>query len=124
MIKVTAAVIRQGDKVLICKRPKEKNHGGLWEFPGGKVEAGETLFDCIIRECREELCITLEPIKIVTTIQNGDFEITFIECRILSGEITLTEHENFMWISKQDTDNIDFCPTDKKALKEIFSSIR
>ena len=122
MIKVTAAVIRQGEKVMICKRPKDKNHGGLWEFPGGKVEAGETLFDCIKRECREELCIELEPKNIITTIQNGEYEITFIESGIFSGKLTLTEHEDLMWISKHDTENIDFCPTDKMVLEKIFGS--
>jgi mutator protein MutT len=121
-IKVTAAVIRDGEKVLICKRPAGKRHGGLWEFPGGKVEPGETLFDCIIRECREELSITLRPIKTITAIENGGYEITFIECEIASGVLTLNEHEEFRWISTADTAGLEFCPTDKQALAAIFSN--
>ena len=120
-IKVTAAVIRNGERVLICKRPVGKRHGGLWEFPGGKVEPGETLFDCIVRECREELSITLRPIKTITAIENGGYEITFIQCGIASGELTLNEHEECRWISAADTVGLEFCPTDKQALAAIFS---
>ena len=119
-IKVTAAVIRDGEKVLICKRPKNKRHGGLWEFPGGKVEPGEAHFDCIVRECREELCITLRPIKTITAIENGGYEITFIECEIVSGTLTLNEHEECRWISADDVAGLEFCPTDRQALKAIF----
>ena len=121
-IKVTAAVIRNGEKVLICKRPVDKKHGGLWEFPGGKVEPDETLFDCIIRECREELGITLHPIKIITAIENGGYEITFIECRIVSGELTLNEHKDSRWVSAAGTAELEFCPTDRQALSYIFQN--
>lgn len=121
-IRVTAAVIRDGERVLICKRPVGKRHGGLWEFPGGKVEPGETLFECIVRECREELSITLCPIKTITAIENGGYEITFIECGIAFGELTLNEHEEYRWISAADTAELEFCPTDRQALKEIFSN--
>ena len=121
MIKVTAAVIRDGEKVLICRRPKGKNHSGMWEFPGGKVEPGENLFDCIIRECQEELCIMLEPVRVITVIQNGEHEITFLECVILDGDITLLEHEALMWINKNDADSVDLCPGDRLALGAIFA---
>ncbi len=58
-LEVTAAIIRQNGKILICQRPADKNCGLLWEFPGGKIEAGETGEQCIVRECKEELGITL-----------------------------------------------------------------
>lgn len=121
-IRVTAAVIRDGERVLICKRPVGKRHGGLWEFPGGKVEPGETLFECIVRECREELSITLCPIKTITAIENGGYEITFIECEFASGVLTLNEHEECRWISDADIARLEFCPMDRQALAAIFSN--
>ena len=63
ILKVTAAIIRDGDKLLLCQRPKEKSCGLLWEFPGGKIELNETPEQCIARECMEELNIKLEDVK-------------------------------------------------------------
>ena len=120
MIQVTAAVIRNGDKVMICKRPKDKRLGGKWEFPGGKVEPGETLFDCIKRECMEELGITIEPKREITSIENENVCLHFIEAVIIKGDIKLKEHESAEWISKVDTDKFEFCPADKEALKHIL----
>ena len=63
-IKVTAAVIRNNNgDILLCQRPEHKKHGLLWEFPGGKVEPKETNVDCLIRECKEELGVTIDVIK-------------------------------------------------------------
>lgn len=67
-LEVTAAIIRQNGKILICQRPAEKNCGLLWEFPGGKIEAGETGEQCIVRECQEELSITLSVERELTDI--------------------------------------------------------
>ena len=120
MIQVTAAVIKDGEKVLVCKRPKEKHHGGQWEFPGGKVEPGETLFDCIIRECREELGITLAPKQEIICTDNENISLHFIEAEIAYGELTLNEHEAVEWISKSDVERFEFCPADKRALEYIW----
>ena len=120
MIQVTAAVIRDGEKVMICKRPRGKRHGGQWEFPGGKVESGESLFECIIRECREELCILIEPRKEIVAIEIGDYTLHFIESVIVSGQITLNEHEAVEWIGKDDVERFEFCSGDKKALEFIW----
>ena len=120
MIQVTAAVIRDGEKVMICKRPLGKRHGGQWEFPGGKVESGESLFDCIIRECQEELGITLVPQREIICIDNENIALHFIECVIIDGTMTLNEHEAVKWISKDDIERFEFCPADKKALKYIW----
>ena len=120
MIQVTAAVIRDGEKVMICKRPAGKRNGGQWEFPGGKVESGESLFDCIVRECQEELCILIKPQKEIVAIEMGNYTLHFIESIIVSGTVTLNEHENSVWISKGDIERFEFCPADKKALKYIW----
>ena len=67
-LEVTAAIIRQNGKILICQRPAEKNCGLLWEFPGGKIEGGETGEQCIVRECQEELGVTLSVERELTDI--------------------------------------------------------
>ena len=120
MIQVTAAVIRDGEKVMICKRPQGKRFGGQWEFPGGKVEPGESLFDCIIRECQEELSILIEPQKEIVAIEIGDYTLHFIDAVIVSGTITLNEHEAVEWITESEKDKFDFCSGDKKALDFIW----
>ncbi len=120
MIQVTAAVIRNGNKVMICKRPKDKRLGGKWEFPGGKVEPGETLFDCIKRECMEELSITIEPKQEITRIENENVCLHFIEAVIVSGSILLNEHEAIEWVDKDRTTDFDFCAADRKALENIW----
>ena len=63
LTNVSAAVIKNGDKVLLCQRPKGKRHELLWEFPGGKIEPNETEEDCVIREIQEELDVTLGNLK-------------------------------------------------------------
>ena len=68
MLEVTAAIIRQNGKVLICQRPANKNCGLLWEFPGGEIEAGETGEECIVRECQEELGVILRVEREYTDI--------------------------------------------------------
>ncbi len=120
MIQVTAAVIRDGEKVMICKRPQGKRFGGQWEFPGGKVEPGESLFDCIVRECQEELSILIEPQKEIVAIEIGDYTLHFIESVIVSRTITLNEHEAVEWISKDDIERFEFCSADKRALEYIW----
>ncbi len=121
MIQVTAAVIRDGEKVMICKRPQGKRFGGQWEFPGGKVEPGESLFDCIIRECQEELSIFIEPKKEIVAIEMGDYTLHFIESVIVSGTITLNEHEASEWIAESDIDKFEFCSGDRKALEFFWN---
>ena len=75
MIQVTAAVIKDGEKVMICKRPQGKRFGGQWEFPGGKVEPGESLFDCIVRECQEDVCLLIDPKIEIVSIVFGDYTL-------------------------------------------------
>ena len=92
--KVSAAIIKDGDKILLCQRPKGKRHELLWEFPGGKIEPNETEEDCIIREIQEELDVTLGNLKRLTTIQADDVSITYFEATIISGELKMIEHND------------------------------
>ncbi|MCM1438477.1 MAG: (deoxy)nucleoside triphosphate pyrophosphohydrolase [Roseburia sp.] len=122
-IQVVAAVIRRGDKFLICQRPANKARGLLWEFVGGKVERGETKEQALIRECKEELAITVEPHGIFTEVTHAypdvTIRLTLFNCAILRGQPQLLEHNAMEWITKDEIPNYDFCPADKEILEKL-----
>lgn len=123
MIEVTAAVIQQNGKILICQRPANKNCGLLWEFPGGKIEAGETGAQCIVRECQEELGITLkvksELTDVVYKYPNRTVHLHFFVCDIIEGVPDKKEHNEIVWIEPAEIPNYEFCPADAKMLAKI-----
>lgn len=125
-LDVVAALIRRGVRFLICRRPPDKARGLLWEFAGGKVERGETPKRAIIRECGEELGITVEPkeIFIEVTHEYPDVKVrlTVFECRISRGEPRLLEHIEMRWIEPTEISNFEFCPADAEILARIKSS--
>lgn len=120
MIEVTAAVICSNGKFLICQRPKGKNCELLWEFPGGKIEHGETAEQCIVRECMEELGVTLRVLRKLTEVTYDYPDCTvhlhFFITEIASGELTKKEHNAFKWIMPDEVNDYTFCPADAKML--------
>lgn len=92
MREVTAAIIRRNGKILICRRA-EGSCAYLWEFPGGKTEPGETPFECLTRELREELNIEIKPLCEYCRSVCGELSFVFIEAEIVSGEPQLSVHE-------------------------------
>ena len=120
-INVTAAVIRHDGKVLICQRPEGRNCGLLWEFPGGKIENGETGEQCIVRECREELGITIQVDRELTDITHEYPErivhLRFYLCEIVEGNPEKKEHNALAWIALEEIDQYEFCPADREMLK-------
>lgn len=122
-LEVTAAIIRQNGKILICQRPAEKNRGLLWEFPGGKIEAGETGQQCIIRECQEELGVTLSVEQELTdiTCEYPDcvVHLHFFLCNIVAGVPEKKEHNAITWIMPNEVEQYEFCPADEKMLRTI-----
>ena len=122
-IEVVAALIRKNDKFLICQRPQNKARGLLWEFVGGKVEKGETLEEALIRECQEELAITVKPHGIFTEVVHEYSDITvhltLFNCGICAGEPQLLEHNAMQWITPAEIENFEFCPADEVILKKI-----
>ena len=114
LLKVTAAIICDADKILLCQRPKEKRHGLLWEFPGGKVEPNESEEDCIVRECKEELDVELKVIEKVDVIEADSISITYFKAEIASGDLKKNEHNDIRWINWNELPNYDLCPNDKK----------
>lgn len=119
LTKVSAAIIKNGDKVLLCQRPKGKRHELLWEFPGGKIEPNETEEDCIIREIQEELDVTLGNLKKLTTIQADNISITYFEATIISGKLKMIEHNDLKWVNKKEIINFNLCPNDKVMTEKI-----
>lgn len=123
-IEVVAALIWDKDKFLICQRPANKARGLLWEFVGGKVEKGETKEQAIIRECKEELALLVEPHGIFTEVIHEYPDIivrlTLFNCTISSGELQLLEHNAMSWITPAEIADYDFCPADEEILKKIL----
>ena len=123
MIDVVAALIWENDKFLICQRPKHKARGLLWEFVGGKVEENETKEESLIRECKEELDVTVSPLDIFTEVihEYPDIKIklTLFNAKINEGKIKLLEHNDYKWISVCEIENYDFCPADTEILERI-----
>jgi len=121
---VVAALIWDGDKFLICQRPANKARGLLWEFAGGKVERGETKEQALIRECREELAITVEPQYIFAEVTHGypdiTVRLTLFNCCISQGTPRLLEHNAIKWITTAEIPDYDFCPADVEILNKII----
>lgn len=124
-LEVTAAIIRQNGKILICQRPAEKICGLLWEFPGGKIEAGETGEQCIIRECQEELGVTLGVERKLTDITYAYPEqiirLHFYLCHITTGIPEKKEHISLAWITPDEVGQYEFCPADKKLIQTYYT---
>lgn len=123
MIEVVAALIKRGDKFLICQRPENKARGLLWEFVGGKVEKGETLKQALIRECKEELNVILDvgDVFIEVTHEYPDLTVhlTLFNAVIVDGEPQLIEHNDMKWITVSEISDYEFCPADKIILKKL-----
>ena len=106
MREVTAAIIRRNGKILICRRA-EGSCAHLWEFPGGKTELGETPFECLTRELREELNIEIKPLREYCRSVCGELSFVFIEAEIISGEPQLSVHEEMRWVLPNELRRID-----------------
>ena len=123
MTDVVAALIWDQDKFMICQRPAHKARGLLWEFVGGKTEPGESMEDALIRECQEELDITVAVGDIFTQVihEYPDIHIrlTLFNCTIAEGAPKLLEHHDLKWITPAQIPQFDFCPADEDILKMI-----
>ncbi len=114
-IKVVAAIIKDNDKILATKRGHGEFIGG-WEFPGGKIEKGETKEEALKREIQEELSLDIAINNYIYTVEYDykTFHLTmdcFI-CSIKSGELTLNEHSDCKWLTKDELDKVDWLPAD------------
>ena len=123
MTDVVAALIWEGDRFMACRRPAHKARGLLWEFVGGKREQGETLEAALIRECREELDVEVEPLdlfmEVIHEYPDITVKLTLFNARIVSGEPKLLEHSAIAWVAPNEIEDYAFCPADEEILKRI-----
>ncbi len=122
-MEVVAAIIWQDNKFLICQRPAHKARPLKWEFVGGKVEPGETKKQALVRECQEELSITLDVgnvfAEVIHEYPEIAIKITFFNATILKGIPKDIEHKDFKWITTDELENYTFCPADEKILNQL-----
>ena len=123
MTEVVAALIWRGERFLACQRPEHKARGLPWEFVGGKVEPGETREEALIRECREELDITVVPgdIFMEVTHEYPDLTVhlTLFHAALPEGEPRALEHREVRWITREEIDGLSFCPADEVILERL-----
>ena len=123
MVEVVAALIWDGDKFMICQRPENKARALLWEFVGGKVEPGETKEQALIRECQEELAITLavgsEFMDVVHEYPDITVHLTLFNSTIVEGIPQRVEHNDIRWITVDEIDHYRFCPADTEILLQL-----
>ena len=128
MTEVVAALIWNNDKFMICQRPAHKARGLLWEFVGGKVEPGESKEQALIRECQEELDVTLSVddifMDVVHDYPDLTVHLTLFNATIANGKPQKLEHNDIQWITPGEIPNYDFCPADDEILVKICEVYR
>lgn len=123
MTEVVAALIWEGDKFMACQRPALKARGLLWEFVGGKVEPGETREEALIRECREELDVTVAVddvfMDVIHEYPDLTIHLTLFNARVAEGTPRAIEHNDIRYITVEEIDQYDFCPADQEILEKL-----
>ena len=124
MTEVVAALVWNKNRFMICQRPVHKTRALEWEFVGGKVEAGETKEQALIRECREELDVEIKVYDIFMDVVHAypdiTVHLTLFNAVISDGEPEKLEHNDIQWITPEEIDGYNFCPADDEILKEII----
>ena len=120
---VAAALIWEGERFMICQRPENKARGLLWEFVGGKTEPGESAEEALVRECKEELDVTVKPLDVFMELEHVypdlTVELILFNAVITEGEVKMLEHNDIRWIKVSEIDDYEFCPADVAILKKL-----
>lgn len=114
-IRVVAAVVRREERYLLGRRPPAKRHGGLWEFPGGKLDPGESVSDAAARELHEELELRVVSVGAhLASFQDGDspFVIEFHEVSV-EGDPAAHEHDEVGWFRTEELETMSLAPADR-----------
>lgn len=123
--EVVAALIWRGNRFMICRRPEGKARAGLWEFVGGKAEQGETLAEALVRECHEEIGVTVAVGDVYMTVTHDypdlSVHLTLFRAEIVQGEPAPLEHQAIAWITASEIDDYDFCPADVEIIARLKS---
>ena len=125
IVDVVGAVVRDGDRVLMAQRPEGKAQTGLWEFPGGKVEPGETPEQALARECREELLLEIEAPRVITSVIHRypamTIRLILVECRARPGSVPVPQEGQAVgWYRAADMDSLPLCPADRELIPFVF----
>lgn len=125
IINVVAAVIRDEEgRILITQRNLKKAQGGLWEFPGGKIETEETKEHAIVREIKEELDVDIEYkdylAEKVFEYPEKTINLIALECKKINGEIRLLEHESYAWVYEKELNDYEFAPADLFIIEKLL----
>ena len=123
MTEVVAALIWDENRFLACQRPAHKARGLLWEFVGGKVEPGETKEQALIRECQEELAVTVSVrdvfMEVTHVYPDLTVHLTLFNASIAEGVPQKIEHNDLRWITVEEIDQYEFCPADQEILRRL-----
>ena len=125
MTQVAAAIIQKDGKLLICQRGEGGNCAFLWEFPGGKLEEGESPQECAVRECMEELNLSVRITGVFgySRYRYPDREIafTFLNAEYISGELMQNVHNAIRWVTPSELKEYPFCPADREIIERLSS---
>ena len=126
MKEVTAAVIIKDNSVLIAQRAGDDQLAGKWEFPGGKIELGETPQECLKREIKEELDVEIDVLdsfgESIYSYQSGTIKLMAYWCKWISGDFNLKVHSQIVWAKSYELDSYDFAPADIPLVKKLSES--
>ena len=131
ILEVVAALMWDNDRFMICQRPAHKARGLFWEFVGGKVERGETKEQALVRECREELAVTVSVgevfMDVVHEYPDVTVHLTIFNAAIIEGIPQMLEHNDIRWITPREIAKYEFCPADEEILAricELYKKVR
>lgn len=123
MLHVTCAILQKENKVIICQRSNEMKLPLKWEFPGGKIEKGESRKECLKREIKEELDLDIEVLDPLEMVEyhypNFSISLYPFLCRIISGKLTVVEHAQAKWVYLDELDNYDWAEADLPIIEEL-----
>lgn len=127
-IKVVCGIIFNGNKILICRRKTSKSFGGFWEFPGGKVEKGESNEHSLMRELNEELGMKVKNISYFRTnihkYESFNIELIAYKCKFLLADFILDDHDAFEWLNIEELLSYNLAPADIPIAKELILDIK
>ncbi|MFH1767986.1 MAG: NUDIX domain-containing protein [Candidatus Omnitrophota bacterium] len=117
-LTVVAALIKQGDRVLICQRKENDAFACLWEFPGGTVEQNETFKEAVKREISEELDVAITPKKMISIFEDSNqylkIKVHLFECKINKGKLKALDCKDFIFVNRDEISAYNLAPVDKK----------